>query len=121
MEAAPALDFAQRNLERVPIRDLRGYRLKTASGRERKIFHHPGLAAPVEVLALGSNHESAALLASHVSMPQSLGADSSAAPSARTGPVKLITRSSGSAQSRSWISARSGVPITGGLPIKSLA
>jgi len=47
-------------------------------------------------------------------MLQSLGTESSAAPSARTGPVKLITRSNGSAQSRNRISPSSGVPRSGG-------
>jgi hypothetical protein len=54
------------------------------------------------------------------SMPQSLGAESSAAPSACTCRVKLITRSNGSAQSRTGFSLRSGVPRTGGLPTRSL-
>jgi hypothetical protein len=55
------------------------------------------------------------------SVPQSLRGDSSAVPKARTGPVKLTTRSNGSAQSRTWISLSSGVSRTGGLPVKSSA
>jgi len=52
------------------------------------------------------------------SMPQSLRVDSSAVPSARTGLVKLTTRSNGSAKSRTL---SSGIPRTGRPAVRSSA